>query len=98
MVAVEHGLKADLLSGMRGHAAHAGDQARLYAALDLVVRLVVADGGDQLIPLVLVRITPVLGLPEHVRGVLILAFVDGGGRSAVGESGGDGQALAAVNV
>ena len=56
VLAVEHLVEGDLLAGVGGHAAHRGHQARFDAPLHLVVRLVLADGVDQVVPFVLVGI------------------------------------------
>ena len=64
MLAVEHVLEGDFLAGMRGHAAHAGDQAGFDAALRFVVGLVLADGLNQVIPFVLVGIARCRWIPR----------------------------------
>src|SRR5216684_152567 len=57
VIVIHHLIKRNDLAGVRGEAAHRRHQARLRSALHFVVRLVLADGGDQVIPL------PVIGRP-----------------------------------
>src|SRR5437763_389411 len=54
VLVIQHLVEGDELAGVRGHAAHRRDHARLRPALHLVVRLVLADRGDQILPLVVV--------------------------------------------
>src|SRR5204863_7318332 len=73
--AVEHRVERDLLARVRRHASHAAHQARLNAALDLAVRLVVADRVDQRIPLILVWVACVGGLPDQFVLDSVVALV-----------------------
>ena len=67
VLAVEHVVVGDDLAGVGGHAAHRGDEAGLRAALDLVVRLVLADGADQVFPFEVVGVRLRLRIgPEQV--------------------------------
>src|SRR5579863_10234127 len=56
VLAFEHLVKRNFPPSVGGHAAHARNQARLYAAFDLVVRFALSNGVHQIIPLVLIRI------------------------------------------
>ena len=56
MLAVHHLLERHFLSGMSCHAAHRCHDTGHAAAFDFVVLFVVADGGNQMLPFVLVRI------------------------------------------
>ena len=76
--AVEHLVVGDDLAGVGGHAAHRGHQAGLGAALDFVVRLVLADGVDQVVPFELVGVRLRLReRPERWSSLVeVLALVD----------------------
>ncbi len=99
VLAVEHVVEGDDLAGVGGHAAHRGDQARLGAALDLVVELVLADGVDQVVPLDLVGVRLGLGeRPDDVAARELLALVDAAPGRAVRVRRDDRRALGAVGV
>src|SRR5450631_1312422 len=53
-LAVEHVVKGNDLPGVCGHAAHGGDEAGLGPSLHFVVKLVFANGMDQVVPFDLV--------------------------------------------
>ena len=99
VVAVEDLIVGDDLARMGGHATHRGDQAGAHAAIDLVVRLVVADGLGEVFPLHLVGVGLLTGTaPDEVLGLHFLTLVDTGLGRRVAILGDDGQTLAAVGV
>src|SRR5664280_1040254 len=101
VLAVEYVFESNLLAGVGGHAAHARDKAAFRAAFGLVVRLVVADGVQQIVPLVYIGILLArwdIGGPNHVRALRILALEGHGRGSAVACLGGDSQAFAAMHI
>ena len=70
---------SDDAARMRGHTSHEGRQAGLGAPLDFVVRLVLADGLDEIVPFDLVGIRlPPRELPKQVGAVEVLPLVDAG--------------------
>ena len=79
-----------------------GDEAGLDAALGLVVGLVVADGVDQVVPLVLVRVALVAGRPRLRQSICDasggLALEGARGQAAVAGGRDDRHALGAVRV
>src|SRR5262245_49856647 len=86
---------------MRRHASHGTGYAGVHAVLGLVVRLVVANGVNQIVPLVQVRIIltgDVLRLPEHIRPRGFLTLVSAGRPAEVAMFGGDGNAFRAMRV
>ena len=99
LVAVEHFVEGDYPPGVGRPAAHVGHDACLDAALDLVVRLVVADGVDQVVPFVVVRAALVrgrLGLPDHVGTIERMGSVGARRRPAVARLGNHRRALGAL--
>src|SRR5688500_16257888 len=97
MFAVEHLIVGDHLAGVGSHSAHARGEAGLDAALHFVVGGVVADRRHQDLPLVLIGVRFVGGLPEGGAGGG-LARIDGGGSVAVTRPGGYGGSLGAVQI
>ena len=101
MIRVQHVFKGDFLAGVSGHAAHRGHDAGFDAAPGFVVRLVVADGGEQVVPLVEIRVALVLRNfrgPDLAALLRHLCLVGAGGQAAVAVLGDDGHALAAVGI
>lgn len=99
MLAIEDFIVGDDLAGVSCHASHRSDQACFGATLHFVVRLVVADRVDQVIPFDLVGVAFRLWVsPQHVLLVFALALVDTalGWRVTAGRDG--TEALAAVSV
>ena len=76
MLALEHLVKRDFPTGVGSHAAHAGNQARLDATFDFVVRFAVSNGIHQIVSLVLVGVPFVradLRFPNQVgRGLTLI--------------------------
>src|SRR5262249_28504608 len=78
VVHLEELFHGDFTAGVGGHAAHAGGDRRFDAAFDFAVGLVLDNGLDQFIPLVLVGATAIVGaLPELVVGHFGEALVRG---------------------
>src|SRR5439155_18405643 len=99
VLAVQHFLERDLLAGVRGHAAHGGHQAGFHTPFDFVVGFVIADGVNQVVPFIQIRILLVrvyFGCPEHAGAVGILALVSAGGQSTVVGLRDDRHAFAAL--
>ena len=79
------------LAGMGGHAAERSNHAGGRAAFDFVVRLILPNGGDQLIPFQLVRMRlGLFRLPNQLVVIDLLATVNAalGGRMARGADDG----------
>ncbi len=80
VLGVEHVVECDDPTGVGGHATHRGHQAGFDAALDFIVGRVLADGVDEIVPFVLVRVVLFggeLGFPNQVRRRGCLALVSG---------------------
>src|SRR5689334_6184933 len=94
MLALEHLVKRNLPAGVGSHAAHTGNQARLHATFDFVVRFAVSNGIHQIVPFVLVRVLLIradLRFPNRVgRG---LTLVEAGWLPAISALRSDAHAL-----
>ena len=73
---VQHLIVGDLLAGVRCESTHGGDHAGLYAALTFVERFVVANGGHQVVPFVLIRIALAAGISPSDRIAEALSLED----------------------
>ena len=54
MFAIEHLVIGDFHARVSSHPAHAGNDRRLNAALDFIVRLIFSNGLDQMVPFQLI--------------------------------------------
>ena len=78
MLAVHHLLEGDFLTGMSGHTTHRSHEAGHSATFDFVVLFVVADGGNQMLPLVDVWVVLfwLRKFPGQILVVFVMPFVD----------------------
>ncbi len=99
MIAVQNLVLGDLLAGVSGHAAHGCRQTGQGSAFDFVVWRVVADGGNQMIPLQLVRVLLRLRkCPGQLVFVLSVALIDSGFGRNVSCCGHHSQTFGTVGV
>src|SRR2546430_16269009 len=99
MLGIEHVFEADFLASMRGHAAHVADDARFDAALDFSVRLGIANGFEQAVPFVQIRIGFVLfdfWIPEETSDFWLLVLAGAGRQSPAPAFGSNGATLGAM--
>src|ERR1051325_9521364 len=88
---------------MGGLPAHAGDEAGFDTALDLVVRLIIADGIDESIPFVEIGIALGIsrlyfGCPDCVAAIRALTFVSTRWQAAIAALGNYRHAFAAMGI